>query len=290
VWAWGANHFGQLGDGTETDSSTPVQVKGLTSVIAIDAAADRSVALESDGTVWVWGQSFALDGTPGVDEASYVPIRVEGLKDVAAIVTGSWGGVAIDRNAIVWQWTIRPKWMSKAGPPQRIECVRDVIALADGNDHVVALTRDGIAWAWGENADGQLGIGISSGSSMPVKVEGLTDIVAIDANVEFGPDYRYRGGSSVMVREDGTVWACGYNRFGQLGDGTTSNRNVPVQVKGLAGIVAITAGGSHSVAVDKDGRMWAWGDNSRGQLGDGSTTGRTTPVQVTGPKGAAATR
>jgi alpha-tubulin suppressor-like RCC1 family protein len=88
---------------------------------------------------------------------------------------------------------------------------------------------------------------------------------------------------SLAVRSDGTVWAWGYNRFGQLGDGTILNRTAPVQVPGLSEVVAVAAGGLHSLAVRSDGTVWAWGNNSAyGQLGDGTTTDRTAPVQVQG--------
>ena len=80
-------------------------------------------------------------------------------------------------------------------------------------------------------------------------------------------------------------WAWGNNYYGQLGDGTTTNRNTPVQVSGLTGITAISAGDFNTVALKNDGTVWAWGHNYSGQLGDGTTTDRYTPVQVSGLTG-----
>jgi len=95
---------------------------------------------------------------------------------------------------------------------------------------------------------------------------------------------------SLAVKSDGTAWAWGYNGYGQLGDGTTTQRTTPVQVKGpggsgyLTGVTAIAAGYYHSLAVKSDGTAWAWGYNTYGQLGDGTTTSRSTPVQVAATK------
>jgi alpha-tubulin suppressor-like RCC1 family protein len=95
-------------------------------------------------------------------------------------------------------------------------------------------------------------------------------------------------GQVIALRSDGTVWAWGENGSGQLGDGTTTDRNAPVAVTGLTGVVAIAAGGAHSAAVKSDGTVWTWGENGSGQLGDGTVTTRLTPVQVTGVTGVVA--
>jgi alpha-tubulin suppressor-like RCC1 family protein len=84
----------------------------------------------------------------------------------------------------------------------------------------------------------------------------------------------------LALKADGTIWAWGYNRSGQLGDGTTINKSFPVQVSGLSGAITIVAGGTHSLAIKSDGTVWAWGDNGFGELGDGSTTNSSFPVQV----------
>jgi alpha-tubulin suppressor-like RCC1 family protein len=83
---------------------------------------------------------------------------------------------------------------------------------------------------------------------------------------------------SLAIREDGTLWAWGQNRYGQLGDGTTINRHKPVQV--LTDVVSVAAGVRHSLAIKRDGTLWAWGQNRYGQLGDGTTINRHKPVQV----------
>jgi alpha-tubulin suppressor-like RCC1 family protein len=93
------------------------------------------------------------------------------------------------------------------------------------------------------------------------------------------------GDHSVALTDGGDVWAWGYNGYGQLGDGTVTQRLTPVRVSLLTGVSGIAAGPSHSLARTTDGTLWAWGYNGHGELGDGTTTQRTTPVPVPGLSG-----
>ncbi|MDP2157899.1 MAG: hypothetical protein Q8K68_09355, partial [Nitrospirota bacterium] len=85
---------------------------------------------------------------------------------------------------------------------------------------------------------------------------------------------------TVAVQSGGILWAWGWNSYGQLGDGTTTDRNAPVQIGSDNKWTAVAAGYYHTIALKSDGTLWAWGRNGNGQLGDGTTTQRTTPVQV----------
>jgi hypothetical protein len=93
------------------------------------------------------------------------------------------------------------------------------------------------------------------------------------------------GNHSLALKDDGTVWAWGRNKDGQLGDGTTANKSTPAQVTELSEVKVIACGGDHSLALKEDGTVWVWGRNSYGQLGDGTTVAKSTPVQVTGLSG-----
>jgi hypothetical protein len=143
--------------------------------------------------------------------------------------------------------------------------------------------------AWGSNQYGQLGDGDDTGGNTnrrttPVQVLDvggsgfLSNVVSVAAWM-----------GSFAVKDDGTVWAWGYNYYGNLGNGTTSYPTpspVPTQVLGEGGVgvlsngVAISASQPITLALKDDGTVWAWGYNSDGQLGDGTMTSRFTPVQV----------
>ncbi|MGW5127729.1 RCC1 domain-containing protein, partial [Streptomyces sp. NPDC004069] len=180
-------------------------------------------------------------------------------------------------------------------PGQTAPCTRFLshVAIAAGTDHSLGLRRDGTVLAWGDNAFGELGDGTTTNRDTPVRVcapgrtapctRSLTDVAAVDAGTNH----------SLALRRDGTVLAWGDNAGGQLGDGTTMNRDTPVRVcapgqtapctRFLAGVVAISAHGGHSMALLRDGSVLAWGNNGSGQLGDGTTTNRDTPVRVCAP-------
>ena len=139
-----------------------------------------------------------------------------------------------------------------------------VFEVACGREYSVYLKSDGTVWATGNNGYGQLGDGSTTNRSNPVQVKnadgtGLTGVVGISAG-------HYH---TLYLKSDGTVWAAGDNREGQLGDGSTTNRSNPVQVKnadgtGLTGVVAVSAGSAHAVYLKGDGTVWATGDNRKG--------------------------
>lgn len=149
------------------------------------------------------------------------------------------------------------------------------VSLAFGQNTTAALADDGTVWAWGDGSHGQLGQGVAGNdlneedSSTPLQVPGITDAVAV-----------VRGYNQTLVlHADGTVSAFGENRYGQLGDGTTENRDMPVK-PAVSNIVQIASGASFSLAVDSEGRVWSWGQNSNGQLGLGTQEHTSTPTQI----------
>jgi alpha-tubulin suppressor-like RCC1 family protein len=115
-----------------------------------------------------------------------------------------------------------------------------VVAIAGGSSHSLALKSDGSVWAWGYNNSGSLGNGSSdfSAHSTPAAVSGLTGVVAIAA-----------GDQSLALKSDGSVWAWGDNFYGELGDGTTTQRNSPVASGLTSGVAAINAGEYNSLAL-----------------------------------------
>ncbi|MCW5980834.1 MAG: choice-of-anchor D domain-containing protein [Bryobacteraceae bacterium] len=231
VWAWGDNSIGQLGNGTTVSSSVPVAVSSLTGVVAIAAGPFRSLALKGDGTVWTWGEFW---GT--------TPVPVSNLHGVVAIAA-SWQSLALRSDGTVWAWG----WWTN-NVPARVSDLTDVVAIAAGRQHSLALKSDGRVWAWGRNGEGELGNGGNVSSDVPVPVSNLNGAVAIAAGANYwGP------GFSLALKGDGTVWAWGDNEWYQLGNNTVMSSNVPLQVSGLAGAVAIGAGELHSLAALANG-------------------------------------
>lgn len=282
VWCWGANGSGQLGNGTKTNSSVPVQVSGLSGVMSVKAGQSHSIVLDDEGIVWTWGINGQGQLGNGSTTLSTTPVQVTALADMTAIAAGASHCVALKDDGTVWAWGTNGfgnlgdgNTTTKSTVPVKVLNLTGVTDVASGSDHCLALKDDGTLWAWGNNADGELGNGATTLSRVPVQVSGLTGVIAFAAG-----EYH-----SLAVREDGTVWTWGKNNYGQLGNGTTTNSSVPIQMSNLSNVIAVAGGKGHSAALKSDGTVWTWGWNNNGQLGNGTTANSTTPVQVTGLSG-----
>jgi len=295
VWAWGNNSSGALGNGTNTDSNSPVQVSGLTGVKAISAASDYNIALLSDGTVWSWGSNEYGGLGNGTKTNSNVPVQAAGVSGIIAIAGGSDHTLALKNDGTVWIWGnnsfgqigdgTKNNEYSKNDPgndqltPVQVQGLAGVRAIAASRGHNLVLKADGTVWSWGRNDLGQLGDGTKEECFTPVQVHDpdginfLTDIEMIAAG-------GFYGGNTAAVRKDGTLFLWGDNYNGQLGDGTNEERLLPGAVPGLDNIRAAGVGGQHIIALKHDGTVWAWGYNNEYQLGFGSGDDQLRPVQV----------
>jgi YD repeat-containing protein len=147
------------------------------------------------------------------------------------------------------------------------------VATADGVNHAVFLTADGRVLIAGENSYGQWGDGTLGGSRPhALPVPGITTAVAIASGAYH----------CMALLADGTVRTWGYNAYGALGDGTTTNQPTPVSPVGLSGVTGIAAGWYHSIAIGAGGTVQAWGSNGNGQLGNGTTADAHVPTAVPG--------
>ncbi len=242
VWAWGRNRSGELGNGTTTYSSIPIQVSDLTDVAAITSQGDHILALKADGTVWTWGDNshgwLGVTTTETCGEystpCSSTPMEISGLTDVIAIAAGSSHSIVLKADGTVWAWgsnsagQLGDKTTIDSPTPIQVSDLADVAAIASRGDHSLALKTDGTIWTWGDNYHGQLGVTTTETcgeystpcSSTPMEVSGLTDVIAIAAG----------SSHSIVLKTDGTVWTWGSNKFGQLGNATTTDSTVPVPV------------------------------------------------------------
>ena len=144
-----------------------------------------------------------------------------------------------------------------------------------GQSFVIARKSNSALWSWGRNSNGSLGDGTLTNRSSPVAVVGGHQF----SSVALG---RYFADYTIARKSDAKLWSWGRNTYGNIGDGTTTNRVSPVAVIGNHIFNLMEAGYFHSIAIKYDSRLWSWGDNTYGQLGDGTRTSRSSPVAVIG--------
>jgi len=306
VWAWGDNDFGQLGDGTNIQRTVPVQVKGeagtgfLSGITDIAAGSFHSLALRDDGTVWAWGYNFfgQLGDGSGLYLDSNTPVSVSGLSNVSSVSAGVNHSLALKSDGTVWAWGWNDigqlgdgSLIQKDSPVQVLgeagagTFLSDVQSISSGGFHSTALKNDGaVVWVWGDKDFAQLGDGtVGDGdpgttvsgdySEIPVQTTLISDVIGISSG----------NAHTLAIDSAGlSLWAWGSNDFGQLGNGSSGDRDpstinagdyeaTPVQVVFTSDIYSIGAGFRHSLASTTDGGVWVWGENDCGQLGNGNS-------------------
>nr|WP_232347263.1 InlB B-repeat-containing protein [Bifidobacterium sp. W8110] len=274
AYAWGSNRTGQLGNGTTSSQNAPVRVKTPDrstypdlpadfTYLQVSAGGGYSLAVGSDGNAYAWGNNGTGQLGDGTRGDKHAPVRVK----------------TPDRSTY-----------------PDLPADFTYLQVSAGTNHSLALGSDGNVYAWGYNGNGLLGDGTSSSRYTPVRVKTpdrstYPDLPADFTYLQVSAGYAH----SLALGSDGNVYAWGSNYYGQLGDGTSSNRTAPVRVKtpdrstypdlpADFTYLQVSAGQYYSLALGSDGNVYAWGNNEYGQLGDGTGSSyRNAPVMVRKP-------
>jgi alpha-tubulin suppressor-like RCC1 family protein len=287
VQCWGDNVRGGLGDGTTTDSTTPVSVTGLGGgVTAISAGFDHTCALIEGGTVQCWGGNSQGQLGIGNRTNKNTPVSVSSLGGtVTAISAGSLYSCAVIEGGAVKCWGNNTdgelgngNTTDQTTPVSVSGLGGAATAVAAGSDHTCALIEGDSPRCWGDNFVGALGNGTTNDSLTPVTVLGLDDVTV--TAVQVANSY------GCALIEGGAVKCWGEGFSGQLGIGTAGSSLTPAPVIGLGGpVAAVTTASYTACAVLASGSAMCWGSNTHGQLGNGTTDSTLVPVDVLGPSG-----
>jgi alpha-tubulin suppressor-like RCC1 family protein len=277
VKCWGASDSGQLGDGLKGTGEVPVDVVGLASgVRAVSPGTFGTCAVTTADTVKCWGGTgFAMFDPTGVpydvpDYSSSVVDISEGENHVCAVTSA--GAVKCSGSNVFGELGNDSTVDSMA--PVDVVGLPPSIVVSAGFSETCALTSGGAVKCWGYNLHGQLGDGTTTNSLVPVDVVGLS-AGAIDVSIGLN--------HACAVTAAGGVKCWGWNFYGQLGNGSTADSFVPVDVVGLSeGIVAVSAGSAHTCAITATGAVKCWGSNTFGELGAGADASSSVPVDVVG--------
>ena len=235
LYTWGYNRFGELGNGSTSDSAYPVAVNmsgslyGKT-VVEMGIGRESCLVLTSDGKLYTWGRN-----------------------DYGQLGNNSY-------NAVYYPSPIYDSGVLNG---------KTIVQICAGYEHDLVLDSDGKMYSWGSNNYGQLGIGLMQNGDRGDQVSHYSTPVAVDmsgalanekvSTMSIGYDH------SIVYTTDGNVFSWGWNASGQLGDGTQINRASPVAVNMSdvlrdKTIIAVYTGGNHSVALDSFGKLYSWGD------------------------------
>ena len=287
LWTWGRPSDGQLGRGTDVTQFTPKQVGTATNWRFVSTGIYHTVAIRQDGTLWAWGDNEYGQLGLGDNVDRNVPTQVGTDTDWTEVGCGELHTVAIKNDGTLWAWGSNAAGQVGDGttddrnaPVQIAVTDTDFGAvfsnLRVGGYHTFVADA-GFYYRWGDNTFGQLG----GGPSVPAVVTEPTFIfLSNTVDISAGDIH------TLQLKTDGTVYATGRNFAGELGDGTTTDRDNFVQAGTATDWTAIKAGSTISYG-KRNGQWEVWGSNLYGQYGNGTSgqfAGSTTPVPAFGGK------
>ena len=289
IRCWGNNNYGQLGDGTTTHQYIPTPVVGLPEtdpVVQLAAGGRHTNVLLASGRIMAWGLGDTGqlgNGMEGDGYEEHSPVAVVGVEDGWRHVASGYlfnCGIQEDNSAYCWgrndQGQLGTGAFENVASPVPVSGLGEIEAMTAGNYHVCAIDVSGSLWCWGRNDRGQMGIGVMGDPvTLPTLIDGISGrIVDVACGVLH----------TCALRENGEVLCWGTNEYGQLGNGSEDDSDVPVLVSNLPSTVQnIDSEYEHTCALLEGGEMMCWGHNEEGQIGE-STLGEVLqePVGIDG--------
>lgn len=269
---WGINTFGQLGNGTTTRSSKPVEVLTLKDATTVIGGTSFTCAIRKDKSVACWGANYAGQLGDGTKTERPTAAPVKDLANVVSMTAATSHACAVLESGEVMCWGGNTDGQLGTGntteslTPTKLTALSNIQQVAAAASFSCALEKTGRVYCWGANDHGELGNGTTSSAPNPSPsvVPSVSDATFIWTGFEH----------ACAVKKTGDIVCWGSAGNGQLGKGSVSSDAsipVPTAVVGAPPALAVWTGGTRSCAIVRDGRAFCWGNNSTGQLGNGTT-------------------
>ena len=281
LFMWGSNTYGMLGQNDTTTRSSPTQVGSEYTWKALAQQHKHTAATKTDGTLWSWG--YNNSGNLGQNDRTYrsSPVQIPGTTWNRPFLVGNNNTAATRTDGTLWTWGQNNGTLGHnnntfySSPVQLPGTTWSELSSSSGGLNVIARKTDGTLWGWGSNSYGGLGHNNTTGYSSPKQIGTNTTW-----KEGFGTGY----GSFAAVKTDGTLWTCGMNNQGELGQnavGTPARRSSPIQVGTDTDWSRVSGAVQTFMAIKTNGALWTWGNNSYGMLGlNNATVEYSSPVQV----------
>ena len=282
LWGCGYNYYGNLGLGDIADRKIFTKVTtNADNIKQVYCGYSHTFILKNDGTLWGTGNNYSgqLGLGDGHDRYAFTQIttNTDNIKDVYC---GGSYTIILKNDGTLWGCGANGSGQLGLGDTTNRTTFTQVTTNADniksvccGSSHTLILKNDGTVWGCGHNGYGELGLGNNTNKNTFTQITtNINDIKEI-----------YCGGShTFMLKNDSTLWGCGYNYNGQLGLGDSDDRYTFTQITtNTNDIKSICCGSHHTLILKNDGSLWGTGRNNCSQLGLGDTTDRTIFTQVT---------
>ena len=310
VYTCGYNEYGQLGNGATSQNANPsfveipiydytpflsengiIHYKKISNsfdftdtgnIAAVEANTNQTAVLTKDGTVYLWGANYSsqLAYTGGLQVLN--PYKLNGAasgipeNSVKQIALGYEYSAVVLKDGSLYTWGKNTSGQLGDGTtthrPYPVKIMDNVKKVSLGDNHSAALSTDGSLYTWGNNYYGQLGNGKSGSNNYcytPVKI--MDNVKDVSVGYEH----------TLILLNDGAVYACGYNFSGQLGTGSTGGHGATsTPRKVMDNVVSVFARRDNSSAITNDGTLYAWGDNNNGSLGNGASLHIARPEKI----------
>ena len=279
LWAWGLNNRGQLGQNSEVNYSSPVQVGSDTTWDYVDGGGGQVLAIKTDGTGWVWGRNYS--GQLGLNQSSpsdgySSPVQLPGTW--SKFKASKYESFGIKTDGTLWAWGYNNQGIlgqnNRTAYSSPTQIPGTTWVDIDGSFHMIASKTDGTLWSWGYGGYGEIGQNNKTYYSSPVQIPGTSWTTAsVYGNYAI----------SMAMKTDGTLWVWGGNGAGQLGQNDRTQYSSPVQVPGTDWSNKGALGYNRTFAIKTNGELWSWGYNAPGgQLGHNDIINYSSPVQIPG--------